>query len=288
MPTMFITKYIQSVQFCILSLVKVSSSEVSSSKISSSEISSAIVGGGQTSIGADNGSIVHKGSGGGHYTGVTGKDGGVSISTTLLPISFGSLNSSEMGSTGLSNLRGVLNRGRCDTIKYRGNQGLRVEGGCNSVIDRGNRQSGVSDTESSGISNIVNMLQLALSINIGVSSGDTTIGVSNLLLGRVNVGIAVVQVSELILGMELASLSIRSIGIRMDKSTSIRDRGGSNSGNRGNSFNGLSLNLDGGYRGSIGIVSSSIGEWRSIDNRLCLLSGQADRQKSCENCKKLH
>merc|ERR1719244_708145 len=166
MPTMFITKYIQSVQFCILSLVKVSSSEVSSSKISS-----AIVGGGQTSIGADNGSIVHKGSGGGHYTGVTGKDGGVSISTTLLPISLGSLNSSEVGSTGLSNLRGVLNRGRCDTIKYRGNQGLRVEGGCNSIIDRGNRQSGVSDTESSGISNIVNMLQLALSINIGVSSG---------------------------------------------------------------------------------------------------------------------
>merc|ERR1719402_1285521 len=228
MPTMFITKYIQSVQFCILSLVKVSSSEVSSSKISSSEISSAIVGGGQTSIGADNGSIVHKGSGGGHYTGVTGKDGGVSISTTLLPISLGSLNSSEVGSTGLSNLRGVLNRGRCDTIKYRGNQGLRVEGGCNSVIDRGNRQSGVSDTESSGISNIVNMLQLALSINIGVS---------NLLLGRVDVSVAVVQVSELILGMELASLSIRSIGIRMDISTSIRDRGGSNSGNRGNSLN---------------------------------------------------
>merc|ERR1719402_1494428 len=107
MPTMFITKYIQSVQFCILSLVKVSSSEVSSSKISSSKISSSIVGGGQTSIGADNRSIVHKGSGGGHYTSVTGKDGGVSISTTLLPISLGSLTSGKVGSTGLSNQRVV-------------------------------------------------------------------------------------------------------------------------------------------------------------------------------------
>merc|ERR1719187_1213241 len=99
---------------------------------------------------------------------------------------------------------------------------------------------------------------------------------------------------------------IGSIGIRMDISTSIGDRGGSNRSNRGNSLNGLSLNLDSGYGGSIGIVASCIGvsssirerrsigvssrirERRSIDNRLCLLSGQADRQKSCENCKKLH
>merc|ERR1712183_664400 len=53
--------------------------------------------------------------------------------------------------------------------------------------------------------NIFHSLELTIGINIGVGSLDTTVGVSHLLLGGVDVGVAVVQVTELILSVELTA-----------------------------------------------------------------------------------
>merc|ERR1719334_1708732 len=227
------------------------------------------VGEGVVSSAVDRG-VVDQGGGGREDGGVARDDGGVSLGVTLLSVSLGGLNGGQVSGLGLSNLGGVDNGSGCDAIEDRGDQGLGVEGGCNTVVDRGNGQTGVLNTESSGVSNIVDLLEDTLSIDIRVSTGHTTVGVSNLLLGRVDVGITVVQVSELILGVELASLGIRSIGIGVGNSSGHRgsigdgggsshrggigDRGGSsNSGDRGG-LNLDSLGSDGGHRGgSIGV-----------------------------------
>merc|ERR1712123_276462 len=91
-----------------------------------------------------------------------------------------------------------------------GNKGLWVEGGSNSVIDGSNGQTRVSNTESSSVSNVLNLLELSIGINIRVSTCDSSVSVSNLLLDRVDVGVTIVQVAKLILSMELASSSVGS------------------------------------------------------------------------------
>merc|ERR1739838_1224215 len=111
-----------------------------------------------------------------------------------------SINSSKMSSLGFSNLRSV----------NWSNKGLWVEGGSNSVIDRSHGQTRVGNTESCSVSNVLNLLELSIGINIRVSTGDSTISVSNLLLDRVDVGVTVVQVAKLILSMELAASSVGS------------------------------------------------------------------------------
>merc|ERR550519_1567108 len=77
-----------------------------------------------------------------------GSDGGSSnnsllISVTLLPLGVSGLQESEMGSLGLSDLRGVLDGLRGDSGEDRGDQGLGVEGG-------GNQGSNLRGSESSG------------------------------------------------------------------------------------------------------------------------------------------
>merc|ERR550519_1595688 len=77
-----------------------------------------------------------------------GSDGGSSnnsllISVTLLPLGVSGLQESEMGSLGLSDLRGVLDGLRGDSGEDRGDQGLGVEGG-------GNQGSNLGGSESSG------------------------------------------------------------------------------------------------------------------------------------------
>merc|ERR1712123_55599 len=91
-----------------------------------------------------------------------------------------------------------------------GNKRLRVEGGSDSVIDGSNGQTRVSNTESCSVSNVLNLLELSIGINIRVSTGDSSVSVSNLLLGRVDVGVTIVQVAKLILSMELAASSVGS------------------------------------------------------------------------------
>jgi hypothetical protein len=148
--------------------------------------------------------VVDEGSGGRQNSGGTSQDGGVSL-TPLSVSSIGSGNKGKMGGLGLSNLGGI-NRGNQRLrvegrgnkrlgVEGRGNEGCRVEGG-------GNRESGVLNTESKSVSNIANSLELIVSINIRVSTVDTGITVSNLVLGRQQVAVTVVQVSEFILKID--------------------------------------------------------------------------------------
>merc|ERR1712106_204160 len=118
------------------------------------------------------------------------KDCGVSF--TLLSVSSSgssSYKSSSMGSLGLSNLRRVNNGCRSNTGVNWCNKGFWVEGGCNTGVNWGNREvrvedreTRVSDTESCTISNVFNLLKLTIGINIRVSSSNSGIGVSGLLL----------------------------------------------------------------------------------------------------------
>merc|ERR1739845_44984 len=125
------------------------------------------------------------------------------LSRLFSRLSLGSLNSSQMSSGGLSNLRSQLRSNGGLRVECRGNKRLWAEGWCNTIIYRGNWETRVLNTESGAISNITDLLELASSINIRVSTSDSTISIANLLLSRVQVGISVVQVSKLILGMEL-------------------------------------------------------------------------------------
>merc|ERR1719222_791493 len=115
-------------------------------------------------------------------------EGGVGkgrVSLPLLPLGNGGDSSLlggvglGKGSLGLSDLGGV-NRGN----------------GSNAIVDGGHGKTRVSDTEASSISDILDLLQDSVGIDIGVAG---------LSLGRVQVGVAVVQVTELILGVVLAA-----------------------------------------------------------------------------------
>merc|ERR1712210_369903 len=78
---------------------------------------------------------------------------------------------------------------------------IRVEGGSNQrlgVEGGGNGKARVSDTESSSVSDVLNLLENSGGVDVRVSSLDSSVGVSDLLLG-------VVQVAELILSVELAA-----------------------------------------------------------------------------------
>merc|ERR1719308_672325 len=154
-------------------------------------------------------------------SGGSSKDSRVSL--TLLPVSSSSgssFESSSMSSLGLSNLRSISNWlgsntgiDRCNGklwVEGWGNKGLGVESGSNREVGVENRETGVSNSESSSVSNVLNLLKLTVGINIRVSSGDSSIGVSNLCLGRVKVRVTIVQVAKLILGLELAAGNIGS------------------------------------------------------------------------------
>jgi len=158
-------------------------------------------------------------------------------SLTPLPLSrgSGSGNSSKMSSLGLSNLRGINWSNGKLWVEGGGNKWLRVEGRCNTIIDGSNRETRVSNTESGSVSNVLNLLELSVGVNIRVSSRNSSIGVSNLLLGRVDVSITVVQVAKLILSVELASSSVRSSsnhwsGSSNGWSSSVSDSGSSSNG----------------------------------------------------------
>merc|ERR1712153_200707 len=132
-------------------------------------------------------------------------------SLTPLPLSrSSSSNSSKMGSLGFSNLRSVNWSNWEHWVEGGGNKRLRVEGGSNSVIDGSNGQTGVSNTESCSVSNVLNLLELSIGINIRVSPGDSSVSVSNLLLDGVDVGVTIVQVAKLILSMPMAASSVGS------------------------------------------------------------------------------
>merc|ERR1711892_1435895 len=176
-------------------------------------------------------------------------------SLTPLPLS---RNSSKMSSLGFSNLRSVNWSNWEQWVEGGGNKRLRVEGGSNSVIDGSNGQTRVGNTESSSVGNVLNLLELSIGINIRVSTGDSSVSVSNLLLGRVDVGVTIVQVAKLILSMELASSSVgSSSSIGHSWSSSISISWGSSVGDSWKSESLNSLNLNVGW-GSNSIRISSI------------------------------
>ena len=171
--------------------------------------------------GGQGGGVVDEGGGGGEDSGPAGEDGGLGL--TPLPLTgLGGLHSSQVSSLGGGDLRSVLHGLGGDSVKHGGNQGLgvegggdkrlRVEGGGNSVIDWSNGESGVSHTEAEPISNILYSLKLTIGINVGVSSRHASVSVADLLLDRVEVGVAVVQVAKFVLGVELTASGVGSIG----------------------------------------------------------------------------
>jgi len=193
-------------------------------------------------------------------------ESGISLTPLPLSRSSGSSNSSKMSSLGLSNLRGVnwSNKGLWvegggNTGVNWGNQKLWVEGRGNSIIDWSNGQTRVSNTESSSVSNVLNLLEFSVGINIRVSTADSSISVSDLLLDRVDVGISVVQVAELILSMELASSSVRSSS--NDWGSSISDSWGSS--NNWGCYWGSSIGKSWVSGISVSWVSSISDSWKS-------------------------
>ncbi len=114
----------------------------------------------------------------------------------------GGIKSSLELSLGSSDLGGVLNGSRGNTSVHRGNQ-------CGGLGDgRGHGQvGGRKDPEAGGIGNILHLLGKAVGINVGVGADGTTIGGPALLLGRVDVGIAVVDIAIEVLGLVLGSRS---------------------------------------------------------------------------------
>merc|ERR1711892_1267270 len=121
--------------------------------------------------------------------GISGVSSSKSVGeSSLTPLPLSSSSSSKMSSLGFSNLRSV----------NWSNKGLWVEGGSNSVIDRSHGQTRVGNTESCSVSNVLNLLELSIGINIRVSTADSSVSVSNLLLDRVDVGVTIVQVAKLI------------------------------------------------------------------------------------------
>jgi len=137
------------------------------------------------------------------------------------PLGSGSLSfkSSEESSLSFSNLGSVNNRGSS------------VDGGNweSSVVDRGNWEVVRGNSESEVISNIVDSVDSSL-ISISVRSSDTSIGISLLLLGRVDVLVSVSKVAELILSLELRADWTSNRG---GKRSSSNSNGGSSVSSRG-------------------------------------------------------
>merc|ERR1719187_3002522 len=158
--------------------------------------------------------VVDEGGGGRDDSGRSSNDSSISLTPLSLSWSISSSDKSKMSSLGLCNFWGVLDWLWCNTSVNWGNKRLRVECRSNKrlwVEGRSNRKTRVSNTESGSISNILNLLELSIGVDIRVSSRNSAIGVSDNMSIRVDVSITVVQVSEFILSVELASSSVRSI-----------------------------------------------------------------------------
>merc|ERR1719339_624928 len=144
-----------------------------------------------------------EGSGSGEDGGVSTEDGGVSL--TLLTV--GLLGGGNLGGVlhGLGGHSGVDGGDQRLGVEGGGDQGLGVEGGGDTVVDGSHGKPGVGHTEAGGVSDVLDDLQLVGGIDVGVSTGHTAVGVADLVLHAVEVGVAVVQVSELVLGVELGA-----------------------------------------------------------------------------------
>ena len=65
---------------------------------------------------------------------------------------------------------------------------------------------GVDSPESKAVGDVADALELSVGIDVLVAAADTDVGVSSLLLDRVQVGVAVVEVAQLITGVVLEEI----------------------------------------------------------------------------------
>merc|ERR1719500_965927 len=168
-----------------ISISSISNSMVSKPSISISSISKPSIR--ETSMissMSDDWRVVDERSGRGQYSGGSSQDGRVSLSLTLLPLSSssgGSFMSSSMSSLSLGNLGGVNNGLRGNTSVHRSNWKLWVVCGSNWEVFWGknwsnwevgveDRKTRIGNAESGSVSNILNLLELSIGIDIRVSS----------------------------------------------------------------------------------------------------------------------
>jgi len=265
----------------------ISKTVVSKTSVTKTSISKSMVT--QTSIRMGNigthWCVVDEGGGGRDDPGSSSKDSSISLTPLSLSRGSSSSNKSKMSSLSLSNLRGVYNWFRSNTGVHRGNKRLWVEGWSNKrlwveggsnkrlgVEGGSNGETRVSNAESCSISNILNLLELSVGVNIRVSTRNSSISISNLLLDRVDVSVAVVQVAKLILGMELATSSVGSISSIGWSGSSNGSSSNRSSSNRGSSVRKASIS-------SIGKAAIRITISQGGGNDLCLFS-QAHGQQS--------
>merc|ERR1719397_1738112 len=158
-----------------------------------------------------------------------------------------------------------------------GDQGLGVEGGGDTVVDGSHGKPGVGHTEAGGVSDVLDGLQLVGGIDVGVSTGHTAVGVADLVLHAVEVGVAVVQLSELVLGVELGAgvgghgggVGGGSVGsgvgggsVGSDGSSSGVGSHGRGGGGGGISHGSLGISVGGGVVGGVGVggVGQGVGQ----------------------------
>jgi len=79
-----------------------------------------------------------------------------------------------------------------------------VEDGLSKLSNGGDGEVGSLDPEAEGVSDVVGGLDLAVGINVGVRAGHASVGVADLVLLAVDVAVAVLDVAEFVLGLELA------------------------------------------------------------------------------------
>ena len=87
---------------------------------------------------------------------------------------------------------------------YRGSSSNR----CNWSLHMVNWEVGGSNSESHGITEVVDSLDKAIGINIAVASSSHTISSLQLLFGREGIAVSIVELSEVILSMVLRVGSI--------------------------------------------------------------------------------
>merc|ERR1719273_2631063 len=138
--------------------------------------------------------------------GVAVDDGGVT------PLALQGGVGGQVGLAGGDHLGGVLDGLGGDTGEDGGDQGLGVEGGGDAVEDGGDGEgevggggdgeSRVLHTEAGSVGDVADGLEDAVGVDVGVSAGDAAVGVAHFLFDGVEVGVAVVEVAELVLGVE--------------------------------------------------------------------------------------
>jgi len=225
---------VASVSKTVVSSVSQTKTVVSQTGVSKTVVSGVSNSSGSSNDGAD-GRVVDemRSREGLRHGGVSSNDGGVSFT-----LGDGGVGSGVL-STGSQDLGGLSNGLGSNSGEDGGHEGLGVEGGGNSVIDGSNGELSVEfgsngetrilNTESKSISDVSDGLENSGGVDIRVSSVDSSISVSDLLLHGVDVGVSVVEVSELILGVELASGGVvGSVGV---------SNGGSHGGGVGSGVN---------------------------------------------------